>query len=77
MHHYDIAAIMVIETCRDEILRRFMNLDANPSTFITYLPRETVSVRRSEVVDQAGMQTLFSLTEGHPVPCAFNVGMAS
>ncbi|MFH0730201.1 MAG: hypothetical protein V2B19_28130 [Pseudomonadota bacterium] len=40
MHQYDIAAKVLIETCRDEILRRFLNLDVSQSTLIENMPKE-------------------------------------
>jgi predicted transposase YdaD len=65
MHHYDIAAKVLIDTCRDEILRRFLKLDVSRSTLIENLPQETVSVKRSDfpmqVIDSKGMQTLVIL----------------
>ena len=73
MHHYDIAAKVLIDTCRDEILRRFLKLDVSHSTLIEALPQETVSVKRSDfpmrVIDSAGEQMLVILeiqTRWHP-----------
>jgi hypothetical protein len=73
MHQYDIAAKVLIETCRDEILRRFLDLDVSQSTLIENLPQETVSVKRSDfpmrVIDSEGRQTLVILeiqTQWHP-----------
>ena len=65
MHHYDIAAKVLIDICRDEILRRFLHLDVNHSSLIENLPQETVSVKRSDfpmkVIDAEGRQTLVLL----------------
>jgi len=58
MHHYDIAAKVLIDHCRDEILRRFVNLEVTESCLIESLPQETVSVKRSDfpmrVTDASG-----------------------
>jgi len=65
MHHYDIAAKVLIDICRDEILRRFLHLDFRQSTLIESLPQETVSVKRSDfpmkVIDAEGRQNLVIL----------------
>jgi hypothetical protein len=65
MHHYDIAAKVLIDICRDEILRRFLHLDVHQSTLIESLPQETVSVKRSDfpmkVIDAEGRQNLVIL----------------
>ena len=65
LHHYDVAAKVLIDICRDEILRRFLHLNVGQSTLIDALPQETVSVKRSDfpmkVVDPEGGQTLVIL----------------
>ena len=48
MHHYDVAAKVLIDSCRDEILRRFLRIDVVTSDLIEEIPQETVSVRRSD-----------------------------
>jgi len=48
MHHYDIAAKVLIESCRDELIRQFMGIDIRESRLIDQLPQETVSVKRSD-----------------------------
>ena len=48
MHHYDVAAKVLIDSCRDEILRRFLGIDVVASDLIEEIPQETVSVRRSD-----------------------------
>jgi len=48
MHHYDVAAKVLIDSCRDEILRRFLGIDVVTSDLIEEIPQETVSVRRSD-----------------------------
>ncbi len=34
MHHYDVAAKVLIDTCRDHILRCFLHLDVDESTLM-------------------------------------------
>ena len=45
---YDIAAKVLIEKCREEILRRFLGLSVTESTILESAPQETVSVKRSD-----------------------------
>uniref|UniRef100_A0A7C4RTK1 Rpn family recombination-promoting nuclease/putative transposase n=1 Tax=Desulfatirhabdium butyrativorans TaxID=340467 RepID=A0A7C4RTK1_9BACT len=65
MHHYDIAAKVLIDTCRDQILRELLHLDVDESTLIEGLPQETVSVKRSDfpmlVTDSKGRQSIVIL----------------
>jgi hypothetical protein len=60
--HYDIAAKVLMEKCRREILRRFLGIPVSDSTLLEELPQETVSVRRSDfsilVSDDTGTQRL-------------------
>lgn len=60
--HYDIAAKVLLEKCRGEILRRFLGLSVSESTLIEHLPQETVSLKRSDfpilVTDESGNQRL-------------------
>ncbi len=70
MHHYDIASKILMETCRDEIIRYFAGIEVEESTLIEELPQETVSLKRSDfpvmVRDKNGEQTLmlFELQTG-------------
>lgn len=48
MHHYDIAAKVLVESCRDELIRQFVGIDVRESTVIEQLPQETVSVKTSD-----------------------------
>ncbi|WP_028323669.1 hypothetical protein [Desulfatirhabdium butyrativorans] len=65
MHHYDIAAKVLIDNCRDEILRRFLQIDVTESCLIEGLPQETASVRTSDfplrVTESDGRQLLVVL----------------
>jgi len=45
---YDIAAKTLMETCRDEIIRYFLDIDVRESRMIRDLPQETVSLKRSD-----------------------------
>lgn len=62
MTSYDIAAKVLIDTCREEILRRFLGLPISASTLLEDVPQETSSVRRSDfpllVTGEQGEQTL-------------------
>jgi len=63
MHQYDVASKILMETCRDEIIRHFAGIDVQESTIIEELPQETVSLKRSDfpvmVKDRAGRKGLF------------------
>jgi predicted transposase YdaD len=63
--HYDIAAKVIMEKCRGEILRRFLGLSVSESTLLQELPQETVSLKRSDfpilVTDDSGCQRLVLL----------------
>ena len=48
MHQYDIASKILMETCRDELIRYFAGIEVEESTIIEELPQETVSVKRSD-----------------------------
>lgn len=48
MHQYDVASKIVMETCRDEIVRYFAGIDVREITLIEELPQETVSLKRSD-----------------------------
>jgi len=48
MHQYDVASKIMMETCRDEIIRYFAGIDVLESTLIEELPQETVSLKRSD-----------------------------
>ena len=62
---YDIAAKVLIEKCRGEILRRLLGLSVSESSILEQLPQETVSVKRSDfpilVTDETGKQSLVLL----------------
>jgi predicted transposase YdaD len=62
---YDIAAKVLIEKCRGEILRRLLGLSVSESSILEQLPQETVSVKRSDfpilVTDETGKQYLVLL----------------
>lgn len=62
---YDIAAKVLIEKCREEILRRFLGLTVTESSILEPSPQETVSVKRSDfpilVTDETGKQQLVLL----------------
>jgi hypothetical protein len=45
---YDIASKVLMERCREEILRRFLGITVLESTILEELPQETVSVKRSD-----------------------------
>jgi predicted transposase YdaD len=63
--HYDIAAKVLMEKCRGEILRRFLGLSVSESTLLQELPQETVSLKRSDfpilVTDDSGCERLVLL----------------
>lgn len=65
MTSYDIAAKVLIDTCREEILRRFLGIPVSASTLLEDIPQETSSLRRSDfpllVTDEQGGQTLVLL----------------
>jgi hypothetical protein len=73
MHHYDIAIKLLIDRCRDQVLKFFLNIDVAQSSIIEALPQETVSVKRSDVpmlvTDCNGKQWIVILeiqTKWHP-----------
>ncbi len=59
---YDIAAKVLIEKCRGEILRRFLGIQVTESTLLEDVPQETTSLRRSDfpllVTEKGGRQRL-------------------
>jgi hypothetical protein len=59
---YDIAAKVLIERCRGEILRWFLGIVVTESTLLEELPQETSSLRRSDfpilVTDDQGRRRL-------------------
>ena len=63
--HYDIAAKVLLEKCREEILRRFLGLSVRESTLLEELPQETVSLKRTDfpllVTDETGSTRLVLL----------------
>jgi hypothetical protein len=62
---YDISSKILIEKCREEILRRLVGLSVEESTVLEQLPQETVSLKRSDypmlVTDEDGRQLLVVL----------------
>jgi predicted transposase YdaD len=62
---YDVAAKVLMEKCRGEILRRFLGLSVSESTLLQELPQETVSLKRSDfpilVTDDSGCRRLVLL----------------
>ena len=44
MHHYDIAAKVLIDTCRDEILRRLLKHNVSRGKLTENLPSETTGI---------------------------------
>ncbi len=65
MQQYDIAAKVLIESCRDEIIRFFTGIEVSDSTMVEELPQETVSLKRSDfpvlVTDEKGEKRLVIL----------------
>lgn len=63
--HYDISSKILIDKCREEILRRMVGLSVVESTLLEQLPQETVSLRRSDfpilVTDEKGLRRLVLL----------------
>lgn len=63
--HYDIATKVLLEKCREEILRRLVGISVMESTLLEELPQETVSLRRADfpilVKDEAGRKILVLL----------------
>ena len=63
--HYDIAAKILMEKCRTEILREFLGISVVESTILDEAPQETVSVKRSDfpvwVHDESGGRRLVVL----------------
>jgi hypothetical protein len=48
VHQYDVAAKVLLENCRDELIRRFLGMDVAESVLLEELPQETVSLKRSD-----------------------------
>ena len=63
--HYDIAAKVLMEKCREQILRRLFGLSVAESSLLQELPQETVSVKRSDfavmVTEESGARRLVLL----------------
>ncbi|MFP4032628.1 MAG: hypothetical protein ACLFTV_13785, partial [Desulfococcaceae bacterium] len=59
---YDIATKVLLERCRDELIRHFLGIDVRESVMIEEFPQETVSLKRSDfpvlVTDRAGKELL-------------------
>ncbi len=62
MHQYDLASKILMETCRDEIVRYFTGADVEETAIVEELPQETVSLKRSDfpvkIRDKAGNESL-------------------
>lgn len=62
MQQYDIAAKVLIDACRDDIIRYLMDLPVGSSRIMEPLPQETVSMKRSDfpimITDEAGRDQL-------------------
>ena len=62
MQQYDIATKVLMETCRDEILRYLLGLSVRESAILDPLPQETVSVKRGDypdmITDHVGQKML-------------------
>ncbi len=65
MQQYDIATKVLIESCRDEIIRYFTGIEIRESTLVEPLPQETVSLKRSDypvlITDDKGVKRLIIL----------------
>ncbi len=65
MQQYDIATKVLIEACRDELIRKFLNIQVKDSRMILPTREETVNVRRSDypviITDASGGQKLVVL----------------
>lgn len=63
MHQYDVASKILMETCRDEIIRYFAGIDVQERSISEELPQETVSLKRSDfpvmTKDREGRKGLF------------------
>ncbi|MBX7234395.1 MAG: hypothetical protein K1X65_08425 [Caldilineales bacterium] len=59
---YDIAAKVLIDRCRSEILRRFLDIPVTESTLLEEAPQETTTLRRSDfpllVTEEGGRRRL-------------------
>jgi hypothetical protein len=62
MQQYDIATKVLIDSCRDDIIRFLMDLPVRESRLMESLPQETVSLKRGDypilITDNAGKQKL-------------------
>jgi hypothetical protein len=45
MQQYDIATKVLIESCRDEIIREFIGIDVRDTRLVEELPQETASLK--------------------------------
>lgn len=63
--HYDIAEKVLIEKCRETILKQLLGIPASMSVLIEDVPQETVSVRRSDfpirIYDEHGQPSIVLL----------------
>jgi len=65
MQQYDIAAKVLIDSCRDDIIRYLLDLPVHQSRLMESLPQETVSLKRGDypvlVTDHEGREQLIVL----------------
>ncbi len=65
MQQYDIAAKVLIDACRDDIIRYLLDLSVHQSRLMEPLPQETVSLKRGDypvlVTDHEGREQLIVL----------------
>jgi len=65
MQQYDIAAKVLIDSCRDDIIRYLLDLPVHQSRLMEPLPQETVSLKRGDypvlVTDNEGREQLIVL----------------
>ncbi len=62
MQQYDIATKVLMESCRDEIIRHLLELPVRESVLLEPLPQETASLKRSDfpvmMTDKKGQKSL-------------------
>ena len=55
---YDIASKVLLEHCRDNVLRHFCGLDVEDSEIIDEAPQETATLRRADYVIRARIRDM-------------------
>jgi hypothetical protein len=62
MQQYDIASKVLIDTCRDDIIRYLLDIPVRESRILDPLPQETVSLKRGDypvmITDEAGTRSM-------------------